>query len=125
MPQSQANERGSTDPAEVPYGHWNSFPWVDFPEWKGGKSVMFRSADGKRVAGAFRESATATLTYPCDEFTYVVKGWVKAHVHGGDTFTLKPGDCVYFSKGQTVDFSSSDDYVNVSFFFDDEKVTLI
>jgi hypothetical protein len=47
---------------------------------------MYRSADGKRVAGTFCESESATMTYPCDEFTYVKKGWVKAEIQGGDTF---------------------------------------
>ena len=125
MPKCTPNSTGSLEPQSVPHGNWHSFPWVDFPEWKGSKSVMFRSADGKRIAGAFRETAAATLTYPCDEFTYVVAGWVKCHVHGGETFTLKAGDCVYFSKGQTVDFESSDDYTNISSFWGDEKIDLI
>lgn len=125
MAPSQPNPDGSQEPVKVPHGNWESFPWEEFPEWKGAKSVMYRSADGKRVAGAFKESATATLTYPCDEFTYVVAGWVKAHVHGGETFTLTKGDCVYFCKGQTIDFESSEDYVNVSSFWGDERITLL
>lgn len=86
---------------------------------------MFRSSDGKRVAGTFRESATATMTYLCDEFSYVKVGWIKAHVHGDDTFTLKEGDCVYFTKNQTVDFECSEDYANVSVFFGTEPVTIV
>ncbi|KAJ5724808.1 hypothetical protein N7493_006536 [Penicillium malachiteum] len=101
----------------VPYGNYDSFPKIPFPEWNGSKSVMYRSADGKRVAGTFRETESAKMTYPCDEFTYVKAGWVKAEVEGGDTFTLYEGDCVYFTKGTTVTFSSSEDYCNVSCFF--------
>lgn len=102
---------------KVPYGRYDSFPKIPFPEWSGYKSVMYRSADGKQVAGTFHETESATMTYPCDEFTYVKTGWVKAEVKGGDTFTLYEGDCVYFTKGTTVTFWSSEDYVNVSCFF--------
>ncbi|KAJ5951684.1 uncharacterized protein N7479_010097 [Penicillium vulpinum] len=125
MPKSQSNLTGSDKPNTVAYGKWDSFSWEPFPEWEGTKAIMFRSSDGKRVAGAFRESATASMTYTCDEFTYVTAGWIKAHVHGGDTFTLKVGDCVYFTKGQTVDFECSKDYANVSAFFGTEPVTIV
>lgn len=103
--------------AKVPYGRYDSFPKVDFAEWKGYKQVIYRSADGKRVAGTFHETESATMTYPCDEFTYVKTGWLKAAVEGGETFTLYEGDTVYFTKGTTVTFWSSEDYVNVSCFF--------
>lgn len=116
-PSVPAQGKDSAAPKNVPYGNYDSFPKKDFPEWKGSKSVMYRSADGKRVAGTFCESESATMTYPCDEFTYVKKGWVKAEIQGGDTFTLHEGDCVYFTKGITVTFSSSEDYCNVSCFF--------
>lgn len=118
MPPSQpATGADASSAAKIPYGHYLSFPKEDFKEWKGYKSVMFRSADGKRVAGTFHETESATMTYPCDEFTYVKQGWLKAAVEGGDTFTLHEGECVYFSKGTTVTFWSSDDYINVSCFF--------
>ncbi|CAI7577528.1 unnamed protein product [Penicillium discolor] len=154
MPESQANPTGSNEPSKVPLGKWDSFSWEKFPEWEGTKAIMFRSPDSKRVAGAFRESATATMTYccsgvlrgveveeeevvncqtntcmlntyPCDEFSYVTAGSIKAHVHGGETFTLKTGDCVYFTKGQTVDFGYSEDYENVSVFFGIEPVAIV
>jgi Ethanolamine utilization protein len=125
MPESTANPTGSNEPNKVPFGKWDSFSWEKFPEWEGTKAIMFRSQDGKRVAGAFRESATATMTYPCDEFSYVTAGSIKAHVHGGETFTLKTGDCVYFTKGQTVEFECSEDYANVSVFFGTEPVTIV
>lgn len=127
-PSIPAEGKDATAPKNLPYGHHDSFPKVDFPEWKGYKSVVFRSADGRRVAGTFNESESATMTYPCDEFTYVTKGWVKAEIHGGDTFTLREGDVGYFSKGITVTFSSSEDYTNVSCFFaheGDGPVTLV
>ncbi|KAJ6007888.1 hypothetical protein N7540_011864 [Penicillium herquei] len=89
----------------VPYGNYDSFPKIPFPEWNGSKSVMLLPTE------------SAKMTYPCDEFTYVKAGWVKAEVEGGDTFTLYEGDCVYFTKGTTVTFSSSEDYCNVSCFF--------
>ncbi|EKV11544.1 hypothetical protein PDIG_17990 [Penicillium digitatum PHI26] len=103
MPESQANPTGSDEPSKVPFGKWDSFSWEEFPEWEGTKAIIFRSLDG----------------------SYVTAGWIKAHVHGGETFTLKVGDCVYFTKGQMVDFECSEDYANVSVFFGTEPITLV
>lgn len=125
MPISTPNSTGSADPKDVPYGPWESFPWAPFPEYAGSKSVFYRSPDGKIVAGAAKETGTATLTYPCDEFFYVTEGWIKLTVHGGETFTLQKGECVYLRKGQTVDFVFSDGFANVAIFIDSEKVTLV
>ncbi|CAH0057032.1 unnamed protein product [Clonostachys solani] len=84
MPSSIPNTKGSASPADVPHGAWDSFPWTPFPEYAGSKSVIYRSADGRIAAGAAKETGTATLTYPCGEFFYVTKGWIKLKVHGGD-----------------------------------------
>lgn len=125
MPPSKPNSEGSSDPSKTPYGKWNSFPWEPFPEYAGSKSVLFRSADGKIVAGAAKETGTATLTYPCDEFFYVTEGWIELSIHGGETFTLNKGDFIYLRKGTTVDFVFGEDFANVAVFIDSEKITLI
>ncbi|OQU99970.1 hypothetical protein CLAIMM_05536 [Cladophialophora immunda] len=123
MPLSQPNLTGSSDPAATPYGNHTSFPWEPMPDWGGSKSIMFRSADGKVVAAAAKESGTGTLLYPCDEFFYVTAGWIKLKIHGGQTFTLKAGDFTYLKKGVTVDFEFGPDFTNVAVFIDEERVT--
>ena len=125
MPPSQPNASGSSAPADTPYGNWDSFPWEEFPEYAGSKSLIYRSKDGTVVAGAARESGKATLTYPCHEFFYVTDGSVKLSIHHGETFTLKKGDHIFLHKGTTVDFEFGEDFANVACFIDTEKVTLI
>jgi uncharacterized cupin superfamily protein len=125
MPPSIPNLTGNPDPAATPYGNHTSFPWVPMPDWGGSKSVIYRSADGKVVAAAAKESGANTLTYPCDEFFYVTAGWIKLAVHGGETFTLHTGDSVYLKKGTTVDFEFGPGFTNVAVFIDDERITLM
>jgi uncharacterized cupin superfamily protein len=126
MPPSTPNDKGDRSAANTPYGHWNSFPWEDFPEYAGSKSVLYRSADGRVVAGAARETGTATLTYPCDEFFYVTEGWIKLAIHGGEKFTLTKGQFIYLNKGTTVSFEFGPDFANVAVFIDhDQKIDLI
>ena len=125
MPISEANTKGSTAPQDVPYGPWNSFKWEAFPEFGGSKSTIFRSADGKILAAAAKETGEATLKYPYDEFFFVTEGWIKLSIHGGETFTLRKGEVVYLSKGTTVDFVFSDDFANIAFFLNDERITML
>jgi uncharacterized cupin superfamily protein len=119
------NLTGSADPSATPYGDHSSFPWQPFPQYGGSKAMIYRSEDGKIVAGTARESGTTSLTYPCDEFFYVTAGWTKVKIHGGDEFTLKQGDFVYLKKGTTVDFEFGDGFTNVAVFIGTEKVDLI
>ncbi|KAM5383709.1 hypothetical protein ACJZ2D_001698 [Fusarium nematophilum] len=91
MPPTTLNTKGSASPEDVPHGTWDFFPWEPFPEYAGSKSVLYRSADRRVVAGATRESGTGTLTYPCDEFFYVIEGWARLVVHGREMFTLDRG----------------------------------
>lgn len=125
MAPSVPNPTGSNDPAATPYGSHTSFPWEPLPEYGGSKSVIFRSSDGRIVAAAAKETGTATLTYPCDEFFYVTAGWIRLKIHGGDEFTLKVGDFIYLNKGTTVDFEFGPDFTNVAVFIDSERVNLL
>lgn len=125
MAPSVPNPRGSEAPGAVPYGPRESFPWEPLPEYGGSKSVIYRSADGKVVAAAATETGTATLTYPCDEFFYVTRGWSELEVHGADTSTLKEGDFIYLKNGTTVDFTFGPHFANVAVFIDTDKVELL
>lgn len=93
--------------------------------YDGEKSVYFRSNDNKIAYGALRERGTGTLTWPEDEFMYVTKGWIKVQVHGGEGFTLNPGDVMMMRKGQTFTFEMSDDFANIAVFVSDEKVSIV
>lgn len=125
MPPSTPNADGSSEPSRTPYGPWESFPWEDFPQYAGSKSLIYRSSDGTIVAGAAKESGKATLTYPCHEFFYVTEGWVKLDIHGGEKLTLEKGDFIFLHKGTTVDFEFGENFANVACFIDSEKITLI
>ncbi|KAH6986452.1 hypothetical protein BKA56DRAFT_654602 [Ilyonectria sp. MPI-CAGE-AT-0026] len=111
----------------VVHGNWDSFEWTAFPEYNGSKMIAYRSPDGLIAAGAAHESGTATLTYPCDEFFYVIEGSITCDVVGGEKFTLTKGQVCYFTRGTTVNFEFSDDFKNVAIFIstDGKKVTLV
>ena len=123
MAPSVPNLTGSPDAAKTPYGNHRSFPKESYPQYGGEKSVIYRSSDGKVVAGTARESGTTSLTYPCDEFFYVTQGWCDVKIHGGDSFRLNEGDCIYITKGTTADFIFSPEFWNTAVFIDSEKIT--
>ncbi len=106
-----AEEKTSLD---VPHGRLGDFNWVALPEFGGKEAIIYRSADGTRVAAAFRESGSPSFTYPFDEFVVVTSGSVKVTVHGGSSFELEKGDVAYFKEGMTVDFKFSDDFSDVT-----------
>ncbi|KAM6509436.1 hypothetical protein FALCPG4_017091 [Fusarium falciforme] len=125
MPASKPNESGSANAGDAPYGNWESFTWQPFPDYDGIKSIIYRSADGKIVAGAAKESGKGTLKWPCDEFLFVTEGWNKFRIEDGKVFTLKKGDFCYLRKGHVVHMEISDDFGNVAVFIDTEPVTLV
>lgn len=117
---------GISDPASVPYGHWDSFPTAPFPLYSGTKSIIYRSADGKVVVGMLREKGKDTLVWPVDEFLFVTEGWIKMDIQGGEKFTLNKGDLMVMKKGQTITFECSEDFANVAVFMDlEHKVDLV
>ncbi|KFA53858.1 hypothetical protein S40293_01726 [Stachybotrys chartarum IBT 40293] len=109
------------------HGAWDSFEWTPFPEYGGQRSIVYRSEDGKIVAGAAHEKGKATLVYPWDEFFFVTQGSIVCDVEGGDTSTAKKGDVVYFKRGTKVNFEFSQDFYNIAVFIstDGEKVSLV
>ncbi|KAF3392629.1 hypothetical protein F1880_008914 [Penicillium rolfsii] len=126
MPLSQGNETGTSEPAAVPYGPWDSFPEQPFPLYAGSKSIIYRSADRKVVVGMLREKGTDTLVWPVDEFLFVTQGIIDINIHGGQHFTLGKGDVMVMKKGQKITFTCSDNFANVAVFIDMEgEVTLV
>lgn len=123
MAPSIPNLTGSPEATKIAYGGHRSFPQEEYPEYGGFKSVIYRSSDGKVVAGTAKESGACTLTYPCDEFFIVTEGWCDVKVHGGDSFRLNQGDCIYIPKGTTADFVFSEVFWNTAVFVDSERIT--
>jgi len=109
-------------PLDVPHGNPADFRWTSLPEFGGEEAIIYRSADGRRVAAAFRESGRHTFTYPFDEFLVVTAGSVKVQVHGGPGFELTRGDVAYFREGMTVDLDFSPDFADVTMLVSDREV---
>lgn len=112
----------SIDDKSVP--HFSAFnpEWRPLPAYGGSEAVLYRSADGRRVVGTFKESGKYTYEYQSDEFVYVVAGTGIANVRGGPTVHLKPGDMAYFRDGLVVDFEMSDDFQDVAMHVGDDPV---
>ena len=89
------------------------------PEFGGGKAILYQSADRKRLAASFRESGTASMTMPFDDFSYVVGGRAKITVDGGEPINLSVGDAFYLKQGQAVIFDLSDDFHVVTMLISD------
>lgn len=104
------------------HGALGQFHWRDLKEFGGSEAIIYRSADGRRVAAAFHESGDTSFTYPFDEFLVVTSGSVTVAVHGGETFTLKRGDVAYFLEGTRVDFQFSKDFSDITALTADHEV---
>lgn len=119
------SDRDAASPADdgsnaVPHGAWSSFLKQAAPNYGGREGIIYRSPDGKRVAGAFTHSGRYSFTFPFDEFVFVTSGRVKVSVRSGSRFELKAGDVAYFRKGMTVDFiAPGENYGNVAMFVDE------
>lgn len=99
--------------------------WKPFPEFGGQHAILYRSPDGTKVAGAFRESGSAeAYVYEYDEVVYCIAGTCEVNVKGGESFVVRPGDLVHFAKGFVADFAMSDDLELVTFIWSDKKLSL-
>jgi uncharacterized cupin superfamily protein len=106
----------------APHFNVHTTPFEPLPEFGGSKAILFKSQDGTRVAGSFRESGSHRFEMPFDEFIYVVGGSVKITIEGGETFQLSVGDACYLLQGQTVLFEMSDDFHDVTVLMSDKKI---
>lgn len=108
--------------AHVPHFNVHSTDYTPLPEYGGQEAILYKSPDGRRLAGTFQESGTHTMTMPFDEFIYVVAGTMKASVDGGESFELAAGGCCYFLEGQEVTMEYSDDFHDVSVLISDNRI---
>ncbi len=106
----------SRSDTQVVWGHWSSFPRKSAPSYGGSEAEVYRSPDGKRVVGVFTHQGRYSYTFPFDEFAVVTAGSVAVTVKGGPSFTLHPGDLVYFPEGTSAAFVAGKDYANVAMF---------
>lgn len=113
-----------TRPGNFPHFNVHSTAFDPLPEFGGSKAVLHHSADGRRLAGSFRESGTHRMTMPFDEFIYIVGGGVTLTVDGGAPVTLGTGDCCYLRQGQDVLFEMTDDFHDVTVLISDDPIAL-
>lgn len=106
----------------VPHFNVHTTTHEPLPEFGGGKAVLFHSSDGKRLAASFRESGTARMTMPFDDFSYVVAGSAKITVDGGEPITVGVGDAFYLKQGQDVRFDLTDDFHVVTMLISDKPI---
>jgi uncharacterized cupin superfamily protein len=102
------------DDLEIPVFNVNTVEYRPFPEMGGGEALLYRSDDGMRVAGSFKEAGQHTMTMPYDEFIYVVAGRMSVTPHGGKRYDLGVGECCYIRQGMTVDFDMADGFQDVT-----------
>ena len=88
----------------------------------GHSAILYKSEDGRRLAGSFQESGLIHEVMPFDEFIYVVTGSTKISVKDGDSFELLAGDCCYLRTGQDVTFEHSSDFQDVVVLISDERI---
>ena len=106
----------------VPHGKPDSFPKHAYGNG-GTEALIYRSPDGKRIAGVYHESGhIADFTFPYDQFTYVTAGSATVTVHGGETIHLAKGDVAYWTKGLTIDMDISEDFQDVDVLMSDTKL---
>lgn len=103
-----------TGDVTVPRFNVHTTQFDPLPEYNGEQAWLYKSADGTRRVGSFKEVGRFVEHMHNDEFFYVVAGTSQVSVEGGETFTLSAGDCVYFKKGLTVTFEHDADFHDVA-----------
>lgn len=106
----------------APHFNVHATAFEPLPEFGGSKAILYKSPDGRRVAGSFRESGTHRLVMPFDEFLYVVGGGVKITIEGGESFELTVGDACYLRQGQDVTFEMRDGFHDVTVLVSDTAI---
>ncbi len=109
-------------PNGIPHFNVHTANWKPFPEMGGAEALLYRSPDGTRVAGSFKESGKHQMEMPYDEFIYLVAGEAHITVRGVGEVHLRAGDACYLNQGQTVDFELSDDFHDVTVLISDTEI---
>jgi uncharacterized cupin superfamily protein len=88
------------------------------PEYNGHQAWLYKSEDGKRRAGSFKEHGRFEEENEFDEFIYIVAGSTKISVDGAEPYTLVAGECTYLRKGTKVTFEHDDEFHDVAVLID-------
>lgn len=110
-----------SDEKSIAHFNVHTTPFDPLPEFGGSQAVLYKSADGKRLAGSFRESGTHKMKMPFDEFIYIVAGGCTITVEGGERVVLGVGDACYLRQGQDVTFEMTDDFHDVTVLVSDQS----
>lgn len=108
--------------SEVPHFSVFDAPWRPLPQYGGEQAVLYRSEDGTRMSGTYRESGTHKMVMPFDEFVYVIGGSVTITVEGGNSFTAGPGTAFYVRQGMDITWEMSDDFHDVTVLVSDQPI---
>lgn len=111
-----------TDDTALPHLNVHDAEYQPLPAYGGAQAILYRSPDGRRIAGSFRESGKHSLTMAYDEFLFVIAGSATLTVHGDERLTLVPGDACYLRQGSTVDFEMSPDFHDVAVLMSDDEI---
>lgn len=111
-----------TDDVTLPRLNVRDADYQPMPAYGGSQVVLYRSPDGRRIAGSFKESGKHTLTMGYDEFLFVIAGRAQITVNGGEPNHLGPGDTCYLRQGWTVDFEMSSDFHDVAVLISDDEI---
>lgn len=111
-----------TDATALPHLNVHAAAYQPLPAYGGAQAVLYRSPDGKRIAGSFKESGKHSLTMPYDEFLFVIAGSATLVIDGGERRTLSAGDACYLRQGLTVDFEMSPDFHDVAVLISDDEI---
>lgn len=107
---------------DIPSLNVHSSEFTPLPEYGGSEAILYKSPDGTRLAGSFRESGQHTMTMPYDEFIYVIAGSCAVTVRGGARREFSVGDALYLRQGMTVEFEMSDDFHDVTVLISDTAI---
>lgn len=111
-----------TNSASVPHFNVHTADFTPLAEFGGHEAILYKSEDGTRLAGSFKEAGKHTMTMPFDEFIYVVGGHTTISVAGGESIELGVGGCCYLRQGQEVTFEHSDDFHDVTVLVSDKPI---
>ncbi len=107
---------------QIPHFQPGSADWTPFPEYGGEYNVIYRSDDGRRVAGSFKEAGQHHLVMPYDEFIYLIAGEARITVEGIGEIHMRPGDACWLKEGWVVDFDLSEDFHDVTVLVADHTI---
>ncbi len=100
MPTQTMKIQQATMPATLPPMPIEPAQWIKEGNPQAHGAVLNQSAD-KRLSSGYWTCTRGKFDwhFTWDEFVHILEGQVQITEDGGDTYTLRPGDCAHFPKG--------------------------